>query len=82
MLFFVFYTCRHYALISPCRSRRWCCGVPEKSLIFGVLWNVVETSSYLTTFERSASPYVEVVDFHLLLPLSNVGKAECCLRCR
>ena len=26
---------------SPCRGRRWSCGVPEKSLIFGVLWNVV-----------------------------------------
>ena len=26
--------------------------------------NVVETSSYLTTFERSASPYVNVVDFN------------------
>ena len=26
--------------------------------------NVVETSSYLTTFERSASPYVNVVDLN------------------
>ena len=25
-------------------------------------------SSYLTTFERSASPYVEVVDLYILLP--------------
>jgi hypothetical protein len=28
--------------------------------------NVVELSSYLPTFERSATPYVDVVDFYPL----------------
>ena len=38
-----------------------------------MLWNVVGSSSYLTTFERSASPYVEVVDLHFPFAASNVG---------
>ena len=38
-----------------------------------MLWNVVGSSSYLTTFERSASPYVYVVDLHFPFAASNVG---------
>ena len=55
---------------SPCRGRRWSCGVPEKSLIFGVLWNVV------------GSKLLKLLIFYILLPRAMLAKRDCCLRCR
>ena len=49
---------------SPCRGRRWSCGVPEKSLIFGVLWNVV------------GSKLLKLLIFYILLPRAMLAKRD------
>ena len=63
------YTCWHYVLFSLPRTALVLRGPRKCSWHFGVLWNVVELSSYLAWWlERSASLYVWVVDLITRLP--------------